>query len=129
MKKALALLLAAVMVMSVFAGCGQNTEPEAPTADSTKETTPVVDVVPQEPVVAKTNVERYTIEGSPEITILCHKDNIGESEIYSRLAELVGVKTTYEFATQEQIALLISSEDITAMIYGTRNESLHVDKI
>lgn len=129
MKKALALLLAAVMVLSVFAGCGQNAEPEAPTAESTKETTPVVENVPQEPVEAKTNVERYPIEGSPEITILSHKDNIGESEIYGRLAELVGVKTTYEFATQEQIALLISSEDIPDMIYGTRNDNLSVDKI
>lgn len=129
MKKALALLLAIIMVLSVFAGCSNEQEATTPPAEETKETTPVVEEVPEEPVVALTNAERYPIEGSPEVTILSTKENIGDSVLYARLAELVGVKTTFEFATQEQVSLLIASEDIPDMMFGTLGESLTVEKL
>lgn len=81
MKKALALLLAIIMVLSVFAGCSNEQEATTPPAEETKETTPVVEEVPEEPVVALTNAERYPIEGSPEVTILSTKEKDRKSVV------------------------------------------------
>lgn len=117
MKKMIALLLAICMMLSMFAGCGnkttnEETEPQAGNAEAVE-----TQAEQATPAVALKNVDRYPLEGSPKLTIGVSKDNAHESELFSLMAETVGVDPEYQVITNEQAPLLFAGDTLPDLIF------------
>ena len=126
MKKLFALLLAVIMVISMFAACTPTpgTEPSNnPTEPSNNPTEPSNDTTdPTEPpVVVIKNVDRYPLECDKTFTVVttnCASLQDAESTIITeRIEEATGVKIDWLYMTKDQLNLAITSGDIPDALF------------
>jgi len=131
MKKALALLLALIMVLSL-AACVSEPAPTEPSNDPTNAptqkptdapTAPPTDAptdAPTEPPVLK-NVDIYPLNSDKVFTVVttnCAALESNESTIITqRIEEATGVKIDWSYMTKDALSLAISSNEIPDALY------------
>lgn len=101
MKRLFAMLLAAVMLCTLFAGC-QNSEP-TPSAgnESTEGNTGIEVTTPTQPEEFR-NTDKYPLEGEHKLTMGVALENAGESYLFGLMSEATGVDIAYQYVTDEQ---------------------------
>lgn len=109
MKRLFALLLVAVLAISLFAACGKD-----PVETTPKDTTPgttaggdttTPDTTPTQPEEFK-NTDKYPLEGEHKLTMGIALDNAEESYLFKLMSDAVGVDIDYQYVTDEQAPLL-----------------------
>lgn len=132
MKKILAFLLAVVMICSLFAGCGDTTNPTDPTTDTTPtspdNTDPLETTAPQE----VKNTDIYPLEGEHTLTMAVVIENPDESHFLNIFEEATGVDMEYQVLASEQIPLIVAggSSTMPDIIFATKATSgLSIDQI
>ena len=132
MKKIIALLLAFVMICSLFAGCGHKT----PNEETTPSNPPVAGeddppVSTDAPKDVK-NVDIYPLEGEHTLTTAVIIENPYESHFLGIFEEATGVTMDYQIVTKEQIPLIVAGGESTMpdLIFATLSTSgLSIDQI
>ena len=112
MKRVLALLLAAVMVCSVFTGCNPGDGSET--------------VGLQRPEVVDPgnfkNTDIYPLEGEHSLTMGIALENAQNSYLMKLMSDAVGVDISYRYVTDEQAPLLfLDPENMPDMLFSAAN--------
>ena len=112
MKRVLALLLAAVMICSVFTGC--NSEGSSETAGL------------QRPQVVDpgnfVNTEKYPLEGEHSLTMAIALENAQNSYLMKLMSDAVGVDITYRYVANDQAQLLfLDQENMPDILFSAAN--------
>ena len=112
MKRVLALLLAAVMVCSVFTGCNPDDGSE--------------NVGLQRPGVVDPgnfkNTDIYPLEGEHSLTMGIALENAQNSYLMKLMSDAVGVDISYRYVTDEQAPLLfLDPENMPDMLFSAAN--------
>lgn len=109
MKRVLAILLAALMVCTVFAGCSK----DGSGANAVAGRPEVVD--PGNFV----NTDIYPLEGNHSLTMGIALENAQNSYLLKLMSDAVGVDITYRYVTDEQAPLLfLDEENMPDMIFS-----------
>lgn len=107
-KKVLALLLALIMCMSLFAGCVTEGDDNI-----TGGTVPTMSMVELDPSVAgKTNAERYPLQSSKTFTIATRREKPDERELYQGWNTITGVDADWIDLKGDQLSQAIAGGDI-----------------
>ena len=132
MKKILSLLLAIVMICSLFAGCGGPDNNEDPTPTNPPASGGDNTQTPTDAPKEVKNVDIYPLEGEHNLTMAVVIENPFESHILGMFEEATGVTMEYQIVTKEQIPLIVAGGETTMpdVIFATLNTSgLSVDQI
>ncbi len=123
MKRLFALLLAVVMVCTIFAGCGPaaSTNPgtttgKVPSTTTGKETTtPPTTTQPKE----YKNTDKYPLEGEHKLSMGVALENAQDSYLFKLMSDAVGVDISYQYVTDEQAPLLfLDQENMPDMLFS-----------
>ena len=130
MKKLFALLLAIVMVCTVFAGCVNEVDPGTQGTQGTQGTEGTEGTTPTEPETFK-NTDVYPLEGTPALTIGVSLENAENAYYFKLMADTIGVDPTYRYITNEQAPLLFADlESMPDLLFtGTGRFGLSVEQI
>lgn len=103
MKRILAMLLAVIMVCSVFAGCNSDENP----GSSGNQGGNVAVVDPGD----FSNTDIYPLEGSHKLSMGIALENAQDSYLMKLMSDAVGVEFSYRYVTDEQVPLLFVDFD------------------
>lgn len=109
MKRLIAMLLAAVMLCTLFVGCNDSTPTPTAGNDPTKGNTEVEETTPTQPKEFR-NTDKYPLEGEHKLTMGVALENAGESYLFGLMSEATGVDIAYQYVTDEQAPLLFVDE-------------------
>lgn len=127
MKKIIALLVAMLMLVGLLAACNPAPDPTDPPAVVDPTDPPSAD--PTDPPTPQKNVDRYPLEGSPELTIGVKIENADTSRLFGLMEEATGIKATYQYVTNEQAPLLFSGDMLPDILWSSSYFGLSLSQI
>ena len=113
MKKLFALLLAVIMVVSMFAGCTPAPGTD-PSNNSTNPSDNPTNPVPTDPPVTVKNVDRYPLESDKTFTVVTQANIFenGQTLITEAMEKATGVSIEWQYLTEDQFKLALTGDDM-----------------
>lgn len=119
MKKLFALLLAVIMVVTMFAGCNNTPAPATDPQEDPSTGTSATDPAPTDPAEPLTNAERYPLESTKTYTVATNAADPANRELFQNWNEITGLDVDWLEMSGDTLSAAIAGGDIPDAIINS----------